>query len=160
MPDESILKVLDKLNLNYDHNLDIPEADCPKDQSHKMLIDPVNRKTWVCRTCQIKGETLDLMYHKCLSDVEALTAIILAELAEFNEKNNSDYNIREITEDTLKTISKNEILKIAESIVEQKKEHQKLYQQLDQYRLSIMNRDLNEGRELNDDIQQWWYNRY
>jgi len=157
---DSLVQVLDELNLNYDLALDIPEADCPKDQTHKMLIDHVSRKTWLCRNCQIKGEILDLRYYKCLADLESLTDIILAELTELNEKNGCDYNIRENGEKTLKTISNPEILKKVKSIVERKKQHQLLYQQLDQYRLAIMNRDLDEGRELNDDIQQWWWNRY
>ena len=157
---ESILCVLEKLDLNptQQGSGTVYGVDCPKNRSHQMVANSDNNQ-WECEKCGIQGGILELRYHDCLSKIKSLNESIIKDLSEFNILAGTDFTIYEINEGILKQCDIAHRRKL-EIIILEKEEFLRRYRILDQYRLSLMVRDLNKGKELNDDIRRWWISRY
>lgn len=105
-------------------------------------------------------DILERDYRNCLADARELSALIRSRIAHFNQISQKSYTIEEFKEHFLKEMQEEGYTELAQEIIKLKSKYHKLNLQLDQYRLSIMTHDLGEGKELNDDIKNWWVNRY
>ncbi len=103
---------------------------------------------------------LDRNYRKCLVDARKLSALIRSRIDQFNEIYHNSYQIGDFDESILKEILEEGHMELVREIISMRTKYQELHRQLDQCRLSVMKRDLDDGKELNDHIKQWWGNRY
>jgi hypothetical protein len=125
----------------------------------KLMAESMNRDFEFVRL----DNTEDILardYHKCLLNVRELSALLKSRIEQFNQICQRSYVFGEFEESILHEIQNEGCIELARKVITLKSKYQKLYRQLDQYRISVMKRDLVEGRESNDDIKQWWLNRY
>lgn len=105
-------------------------------------------------------DSLDRKYQRCLKKVKKLAALLKSRIEHFNQISQKSYIIEEFKGSILQEIQEESNKSFAQEIITLKSNYNKLCLQLDQYRLSIMTRDLGEGKEPNEDIRLWWANRY
>ncbi len=158
---ENIIRLLEKLDLHPVQQQDQTTylAICPKDRAHQMVVDQSTNQ-WECKICSIGGGTLELSYQTCLSALESLNESINRDMDALNALIGKKLRILEINEGTIQQLHNNAHMQLLQGIIKKKELFQQKFRVLDQYRLSIMVQDLKEGKELNDDIQRWWINRY
>lgn len=107
------------------------------------------------------SDPLDRLYRKCLAERDSLFERIIRDIMRLNEScKNLNITWLDIKPSLVNQIRRKHYRMKVREIVKMKSTFLKLNRQLDQYRLSVMTRDLNEGRELNEDIRKWWSNRY
>lgn len=104
---------------------------------------------------------LDRQYRKIKAERDAIFDRMKTSIKRINESS-IFLNLRwfDINHNLVQEIKGRRYKRQVREIITMKSKFYELNRQLDQLRLSIMQRDLKEGRELNDDIKQWWANRY
>ena len=159
--ESNIIDVLNVLELHPElqENTSLYLAECPLDQTHYIVAEP-SKNEWICSTCKESGNILDLQYQNSLAGLKRLNTSFVKEMEAFNELAGTSYTYNNISEVLLPGIDNEEQHKLMQKIVSIKETYIEDYRILDRYRLSVMVRDLNDGKELNDDIRRWWIKRY